>query len=150
LINCYYKLTLKEFDKTVFAEIFKDDFKSSKNYPSKDMLRSRKFIFLLASILFASVLQAQHPDRKEVDSLKRLLRTAHGIQRIDCLNALCEEYWFPPKINSDTLAGLANVAYKEAAAINYTLGIATSTMILVSPKSIEKISALEKNICGKL
>ena len=94
------------------------------------MLRSRKFIFLLVSILFASVSQAQHPNPKKIDSLKNLLPITHGIKRIDCLNALCEEYWFPPRINSDTISRLANLAYKEAVAINYTPGIATSTMIL--------------------
>ena len=94
------------------------------------MLRNRKLIILLISILLASVSPAQHPNTKKIDSLKNLLPTTHGIQRIDCLNALCEEKWWPPKVYTDTLSVWANLAYKEAVSINYAPGIATSTMIL--------------------
>ena len=53
----------------------------------------KKIIIVLASILFTSIVPAQHPDLKKIDSLKILLPITHGIQRIDALNALCEEYW---------------------------------------------------------
>jgi tetratricopeptide (TPR) repeat protein len=93
------------------------------------MLRSKKLIILLVSILFTSVSLAQHPNLKEIDRLKNLLPTTQGIQRIDCLNALSEEYWWPAKVSSDTISGWANLAYKEAVTINYTAGIATSVML---------------------
>jgi Histidine kinase/Tetratricopeptide repeat len=94
------------------------------------MLQSRKFIILLVSIFFASVSLAQHPNLKEIDSLKKLLPITHGIQRIDCLNALAEEYWWPPKVYCDTISDLANLAYYEAVTLNYAPGIATSIMLL--------------------
>ena len=95
------------------------------------MLRSKKLIILLISILFASVsIAQQHPNQKKIDSLKNLLPVTHGIQRIDCLNALGEEYWWPPKVYPDTISNWANLAYKEAVTLNYTPGIAASTMLL--------------------
>jgi len=94
------------------------------------MMVSKKIIIVLASILFTSIGLAQHPNLKKVDSLKILLPITHGIQRIDCLNALCVEYWLFVKNYSDTISGWANLAYKESVTINYTPGIATSTMLL--------------------
>jgi len=94
------------------------------------MLGSRKFVVLLVSILLSTVSQAQHPNPKKIDSLRKLLPMARGIQKIDCLNTLCEEKWWPPKVYPDTIFAWANLAYKEAIAINYTPGISTSTMLL--------------------
>ena len=94
------------------------------------MLPGKKIIIILISLLFSSVSFAQHPNLKNVDSLKNLLPMTHGIQRIDCLNALCEEHWLLVKNYSDTISGWASLAYKESVTINYTPGIATSTMLL--------------------
>src|SRR5258705_13408708 len=103
------------------------------------MLQNRKFIILLVNILFASVSLAQHPNLKKIDSLKNLLPITHGIQRIDCLNALGEEYWLTVKnYYADTLSGFANLAYKEAVAIHYTPGIATSIMLIGVAESYRK------------
>jgi sensor histidine kinase YesM len=95
------------------------------------MLRpNRKFITIqLLSILFASVSLAQHPNYKKRDSLKKIISAATGIQRIDGLNALCEEYWWPLKVYPDSIYNWASLARKEALNINYPQGIATSTML---------------------
>jgi tetratricopeptide (TPR) repeat protein len=95
------------------------------------MARSKKLIILLISILLASVsIAQQHPNQKKIDSLKNVLPTTHGIQRIDCLNALGEEYWWPPKVYPDTISNLANLALKEATTLKYEPGIAGATMLL--------------------
>lgn len=94
------------------------------------MLRGKKIISFLTGILLASVTLAQHPDLKRIDSLKKILPTKHGIQRIDCLNAIGEEYWWPFVTSADIISYWANPAYKEAVAINYTSGEATSMMLL--------------------
>ncbi len=87
-------------------------------------------MIVLIGILSASVSLAQHPDLKKIDSLKKILATKQGIERIDCLNAIGIEYWWPSLTAGDTISGLANLAYKEATAINYASGEATSTMLL--------------------
>ncbi len=87
-------------------------------------------MIVLFGILSTSVSLAQHPDLKKIDSLKKMLPTKHGIERIDCLNAIGIEYWWPSMTAADTISGLANLAYKEATAINYASGKATSTMLL--------------------
>ncbi len=94
------------------------------------MLRGKKIIILFISILFASVSLAQMPNLKKIDSLKNILPITHGIQKIDCLNALGEEYWLLLKNYSDTISGWANLAYKESVDLNYTSGKATSLMLL--------------------
>jgi tetratricopeptide (TPR) repeat protein len=94
------------------------------------MLRSRKFIILLVSILFTSVSLAQHPNRKKIDSLKNLLPSEEGINKINCLNALSEEYWFAPRVWPDSISCWANEANQEALKINYAFGLATSNQHL--------------------
>ena len=93
------------------------------------MLRSKFFIFL-AVFVFSLDCSAQHPNYKKIDSLKKLISVTNGIQRVDCLNALCEEYWWPPRIYPDSISGWANIANKEAESINYTQGEATSLMMI--------------------
>jgi tetratricopeptide (TPR) repeat protein len=94
------------------------------------MLRSKFFIFLAVFVSNLVCSAQQHPNYKKIDSLKKLIPITKGIQRIDCLNALCEEYWWPPKIYPDSISGWANTANKEAESINYTRGIATSIMLI--------------------
>ncbi len=94
------------------------------------MLRRRKFLILLVSILFASVSPAQHPNYKKIDSIKQRISVANGIQRIDGLTALCQEYWWPPRIYPDSISNWASLASKEAISLNYTPGIAASLMLL--------------------
>ncbi|HEY5407403.1 MAG TPA: histidine kinase [Ginsengibacter sp.] len=94
------------------------------------MLQDKKIIIFFISILFASVTLAQHPDLKKIDSLKNILPIKHGTERIDCINAIGIEYWWPSMTAADTISRWANLAYKEADAINYTPGKATSLMLL--------------------
>jgi tetratricopeptide (TPR) repeat protein len=110
------------------------------------MLPGRKIIIIAINILFVSVSLAQHPNLKKIDSLKNLLPIANGIQKIDCLNALSQEYWLLAKnYYSDTISGWANLAYKESVALNYTPGIATSIMLIgVSESYRKKFRTAEK------
>ncbi|HEX3166051.1 MAG TPA: histidine kinase [Chitinophagaceae bacterium] len=94
------------------------------------MLQSKKLIIFLTVVLFASVTLAQHPDFQRIDSLRKILPTMHGIQRIDYLNAIGIEYWWPTMTAADTISAWANLAYKEADTINYIPGKATSIMLL--------------------
>ena len=95
------------------------------------MLRDKKIILFLITIFFASICFAQHPNLKAIDSLKRLLPATHdGIQRIDCMNELAEEYWWPPRVLPDSISCWALPAYEEALKINYASGMAKSAMHL--------------------
>lgn len=96
------------------------------------MLPAKKKILFLTGILFASItiLIAQHPDYKKIDSLKRVLPTTRGIQRIDNLNAIGIEYWWPSMTAADTISKLAELAYAEAQSMGYKKGRATSLMLL--------------------
>ena len=94
------------------------------------MLWVKKIIVVNLSTLFISAVFAQHPNTQKIDSLKKALPLMQGIKRIDCLNALCEEYWWPPRVYPDSISNWASVANKEALSLNYTQGIATSIMLL--------------------
>jgi tetratricopeptide (TPR) repeat protein len=83
-----------------------------------------------AEIFFAAVTMAQHPDLKIVDSLKKVLPTKHGIERIDCLNAIGEEYWWPGPTSDSLIYEWANPAYKESVIIHYNEGKAKSLMLM--------------------
>jgi hypothetical protein len=61
---------------------------------------------LAVSTLLATFIFAQHPDRKKIDSLKNLLPSTTGIRKIDCLNALSEEYWWPPRVWPDSTSSI--------------------------------------------
>jgi sensor histidine kinase YesM len=87
-------------------------------------------IIFFAEIFITAVTMAQHPDLKIIDSLKKVLPTKHGIERIDCLNTIGEEYWWPLTTTADNISTWANLALKEAISTNYNPGIATSTMLL--------------------
>lgn len=94
------------------------------------MLSTKKIIFLITWLLQLPVAFSQHPNTRSIDSLKNLIPKAKGIQRINCLNKLCEEYWWPPRIYPDSIYGWASTAYKEATAINYPAGVAESIMLI--------------------
>src|ERR1700733_12287789 len=87
-------------------------------------------ILFFAEIFIAAVTLAQHPDFKRMDSLKKILPAKQGIERIDCLNDIGEEYWWPVPAFDSILAGWANLAYKESLDIHYTGGEARSLMLL--------------------
>ena len=96
----------------------------------QNMLRGKLFI-LLAGLMLSLVCSAQeHPNNKKIDSLKKVLISAAGIERIDCLNALCQEYWWPPRTieQSDSVSNWVTLANQEAIKSNYTLGIANSIL----------------------
>ena len=94
------------------------------------MLPGRKTIISLACISLTFISLAQHPNREKIDSLKKILALTQDTQKVDCLNALCEEYWWPPRVFPDSILCWAQPAYKEALRINYGYGIATSIMHL--------------------
>lgn len=89
----------------------------------------RKIIVFTSSLIFTSVTLGQHPNYKKIDSLKKLIAHTKGIQKVDCLNALCEEYWWPPRLYPDSIYMWANLANKEASSISYKPGVATSIML---------------------
>jgi Histidine kinase/Tetratricopeptide repeat len=90
----------------------------------------KNIVFFLLAMSIATVTIGQHPDFKRIDSLKRILQEKHGIERIDCINAIGEEYWWPLRTAPGIISGWANLALKEALPIHYNSGIATSTMLL--------------------
>ena len=92
---------------------------------------TRGYLLLFCGFLLSLDCSAQHPNYKRVDSIKKVLSFASGTQRVDCLNALCEEYWWPAcsKTFSDSVSNWAKPAYEEAIELNYTAGIAESIMI---------------------
>jgi hypothetical protein len=93
------------------------------------MQREKKIHLFLLSIFVSSIGIAQHPDIKKTDSLKTLLYHSHGIQKIECLSALGEEYWWPPRIYPDSISGWANTIYNESSSLKYPKGLATAMML---------------------
>ena len=87
-------------------------------------------VIFFAEIFIAAVTMAQHPDLKVVDSLEKVLPTKHGIERIDCLNAIGEEYWWPFPSSDSLVSEWAKPAFKESEAIGYSEGKAKSLMLL--------------------
>lgn len=91
----------------------------------------RKIIIVAACALITSTaFTQQHPDTKKIDSLKKLLPSTKGISRIDCLNALSEEYWWPPRVWPDSISIWAKEANEESSKSMYAQGLAMSTMHL--------------------
>ncbi len=90
----------------------------------------KKIILFAVSALYITCILAQHPARKKIDSLKKLLPSTQGIERIECLNALSEEYWWPPRVWPDSISGWATIANREAMELNDAPGIARSRMHL--------------------
>ena len=84
----------------------------------------------ICSLFITGVFAQQHPNKLKIDSLKKLLPTTQGIRRIDCLNGLSEEYWWPPRVVPDSISSWALIAINESSKINYTSGLATSSMHL--------------------
>lgn len=90
----------------------------------------RNLLFVLLNLLLSLQAFTQHPAREKIDSLKKRLPLTKGMERIDCLNALSEEYWWPPRVWPDSISLWAKSAYDESAKINYPLGLANATMHL--------------------
>jgi tetratricopeptide (TPR) repeat protein len=90
----------------------------------------KNIIFFLSAMSIATATIGQHPDFKRIDSLKRILPAKQGTERVDCLNEIGEEYWWPLRTAPGIISDLANLALKEAIPIHYNSGIATSTMLL--------------------
>ncbi|MEO8819330.1 MAG: histidine kinase [Ginsengibacter sp.] len=90
----------------------------------------RKLLIVALCLLVTSVADTQHPNKEKIDSLKKILPSTKGITRIDCLNALAEEYWWPTYVFPDSILLLSGEAHNEALKINYPSGIAESTMLL--------------------
>jgi tetratricopeptide (TPR) repeat protein len=90
----------------------------------------RNIIIVASGLLTAFPSFAQHPARQKIDSLKKLLPGTERISRVDCLNALSEEYWWPPRVFPDSISCWAIPSYNEASKINYPFGLAISIMHL--------------------
>lgn len=71
---------------------------------------------------------AQHPPTRQIDSLATVLPTLQGKDRIQCLNHLSEEYWWPPTVVPDSISKWAALAREESIRTNDAHGITTSTM----------------------
>jgi len=95
-------------------------------------------VIFFAAILLSIVTLAQHPDFKRMDSLKKILPAKKGIERIDCLNDIGEEYWWPVPAFDSILAGWAKLAYKESLDIHYAGGEAKSLMLLGVSKILRR------------
>lgn len=92
----------------------------------------RKAVFIIINLLFTSAILAQHPDRRKIDSLKKVLQSSQGIEKIDCFNALAEEFWWWQYTSaiSDSISLWAIPANKESQQLSYAQGRATSLMHL--------------------
>jgi tetratricopeptide (TPR) repeat protein len=91
----------------------------------------RNIMVLIIITLLAITSNAQHhPDKIKIDSLRKQLPVLRGIERINCLNALAEEFWWWQTLSdiSDSILHWAIPANKESREMNYTLGLATSRM----------------------
>lgn len=95
-----------------------------------DMIHCKGIVIFFAEIFIAATSFGQHPDYRKIDSLIKNLPNKQGIERIDNLNAIGEEYWWPLTTAAVNISKWANPALKEAESINYRSGIATSTMLL--------------------
>jgi sensor histidine kinase YesM len=95
------------------------------------MLPLRTILILAVSTILANNSNAQHhPDKIKIDSLRKHLQYTSGIERINCLNALAEEFWWWQYTSAiaDSVSRWATPANKESQEINYPLGMATSLM----------------------
>ncbi len=94
------------------------------------MILLKKILLGSINLFLVFVAPGQHPDRNKINSLKKLLPQTQGISRINCLNALSEEYWWPPRVYPDSISMWAVQA--KTGAINYmdTPGLATAEMHL--------------------
>src|SRR5262249_28499562 len=72
----------------------------------------------------------QHPNLQRIDSLKRTLISSRGIERINGLNALSEEYWWLLHQSGDSISVWALLANLEAQKLGYNQGLAKSKMNL--------------------
>ena len=90
----------------------------------------KAIILSISCALIAGVSIAQHPNFDKIDSLKKILPLKKGVQRVDCLNAISEEYWWPLTHASGIISGYAIAALQEARSIHYDSGIAEATMLL--------------------
>ena len=94
------------------------------------MLLLKKISLIAINLLLGFPLIAQHPDRNKIDSLKKLLPAAHGIGKINCLNAISEEYWWPPRVYPDSISMWAVQAKDGAIKFNDAPALAMAQMHL--------------------
>jgi tetratricopeptide (TPR) repeat protein len=75
------------------------------------LLQKTVLILLSGIFLFPDISFAQHPNRKAIDALLTELPHTDGNLRIDCLNALSEQYWWAPHPNPDSIFSYANQSF---------------------------------------
>ena len=113
------------------------------------MLRGKLFILLAGFMLSLECSAQDHPNFKKIDSLKKVLASANGTQRVDCLNALCQEHWWGGSVikSLDSNSVWARTAYQEAIKLNYTAGIASAMMFFgVIDINKDNFLSAEKNL----
>jgi tetratricopeptide (TPR) repeat protein len=108
-------------------------------------------LVMATALFFWFSSSAQHPAREKIDSLKKILPSLRGIQRIDCLDALSEEYWWPPRVWPDSITMWAADAYEGSVRASYTKGVAASSLHLgVADIYRKNFLTAEKNIRAAL
>jgi sensor histidine kinase YesM len=126
-------------------------------------LLMRTVIILLCEIgLFSNISFAQHPDRKAIIALLNELPHKEGIQKIDCLNSLSEEYWWAPRPNPDSIFFYANQAFQLSKNTSNGYGLAMAKLNLgiseyyrrnypqAEKDILESIGMSEKNYSAKV
>ncbi len=90
----------------------------------------KKYFILICLLTFLAVfVKAQSSNEiawRKVDSVKRILSTQKGKDKVNCLNLLAESYmwiWDDNDKHLDTACMYANKAFEEAKKINYKTGI---------------------------
>jgi tetratricopeptide (TPR) repeat protein len=88
-----------------------------------------KLLYIFLTVCCFLLYNLSYAQRKQIDSLKNILLTLHGHERINCLNKLSEYYCnylnkFRHYARTDSAEQCANEAYTEAVALNYKPGIA--------------------------
>ena len=101
------------------------------------MSRSKQITFIITQIFFCAICFAQ---KEKIDSLKKVLSAAKGVQRINCLNSLSKAYLYT---QSDTSLLYSTQAFHEAEALHYMQGMADA--MFNKGKNEENIPAKEQD-----
>jgi tetratricopeptide (TPR) repeat protein len=97
-------------------------------FPIAHMRSVTAIFYFITALLLAVTCIAQHPARNTMDSLEKTLPDASGIQKANSLNALAEEYWWPPLVFPDSISYWASMAASESEKINYIKGMASAIL----------------------
>ena len=120
------------------------------NKRTPSLLMKTGIILLLEFALSANSF-AQHPNRKAITALLNELPQKNGIQKIDCLNSLSEEYWWAPQPNPDSIFFYANQAFRLSKNTSNGYGMAMAKLNLgISEYCRRNYPLAEKDILESL